>query len=135
MHRSRLHLIVIDVNDLAVGIEFWKAALNAEVDPSSDNTPGVYERLELPGESSIRLLLQLVADDKAAKNRAHIDIATDNVMAEVERLKNLGATKLRPFDGGPDGEFWVLQDPFGNEFCVVTPEHRNVLDDATEWDA
>jgi len=44
MHRSRLYLIVIDVNDLERGTEFWSAALHAELDPSATNTPGVYQR-------------------------------------------------------------------------------------------
>jgi len=132
MHRSRLYLVVIDVNNLERGTEFWSAALHAEPDPSLTNTPGVYQRLHLPGES-IRVLLQLVADEKVAKNRAHVDIATDDVDAEVQRLVELGATKLRPFRGDPGCDFWVLQDPFGNEFCVVTPEHREVLEDAQVW--
>jgi predicted enzyme related to lactoylglutathione lyase len=132
MHRSGIYLIVIDVNDLAVGTRFWTAALGATVDPSDENTPGVYERLAIPGQR-IRVLLQLVPESKQVKNRSHIDIATDNVEAEVTRLVALGAKRLRPFEGDANGDFWVLQDPFGNEFCVVTPEHKDFLTDAQAW--
>lgn len=132
MHRSGIYLIVIDVNDLAIGTDFWTAALGATTDPSAENTPGVYQRLEIPDER-VRVLLQLVPDSKIVKNRSHIDIATDDVEAEVTRLVGLGATKQRSFEGDGDGEFWVLQDPFGNEFCVVTPEHKDFLIKARVW--
>jgi hypothetical protein len=56
----------------------------------------------------------------------HLDLETDNVEAEVRRLEALGATRWdhqaeRGFD------FWVLRDPWGNEFCVLQPEFPELL--------
>jgi predicted enzyme related to lactoylglutathione lyase len=132
MHRSCLYLIVLDVSDLDRATAFWCAALGGSFDPSVDNDPAVYARINVPGTST-RLLLQRVDDEKLSKNRCHIDIATDDVDAEVERLLGVGATRLRSFPGDPGCDFWVLQDPFGNEFCVVTAEHADVLDHGTGW--
>jgi hypothetical protein len=77
-----------------------------------------------------RLYFQRVPEGKVAKNRMHLDLNAGGgrdvsperrkarVLAEVERLKALGADDGR----GPieqDGEFWVrMNDPEGNEFCV-----------------
>jgi hypothetical protein len=47
----------------------------------------------------------------------HLDVAVPDRQAEVQRLVELGGTRLR--DVEEDGEAWtVLQDPEGNEFCI-----------------
>jgi hypothetical protein len=56
----------------------------------------------------------------------HIDLETDTVEAEVGRLEALGAVRWdhqqeRWFD------FWVLLDPWGNEFCVLQQEFPELL--------
>jgi hypothetical protein len=56
-----------------------------------------------------------VPEAKSAKNRVHIDIATDDLDALVAH----GATVLRA--KGDDGLRWtILADPEGNEFCAFT---------------
>lgn len=59
---------------------------------------------------------------KAAKNRLHLDVAPpagESQLAEVERLRGLGATTI---DIGQGDVSWVVMaDPDGNEFCVLTP--------------
>ncbi|AEW97591.1 MULTISPECIES: VOC family protein [Streptomycetaceae] len=58
----------------------------------------------------------------AAKNRVHIDLATNTAAHQEElvaRLRSLGAT---PADIGQGDVPWtVLADPEGNEFCVLEP--------------
>jgi hypothetical protein len=56
----------------------------------------------------------------------HLDLETDDVEAEVRRLEALGATHYdhqqeRGFD------FWVMRDPWGNEFCVLQPNFPELL--------
>ncbi len=41
--------------------------------------------------------------------------------AEVERLVGLGAHKVRLVAENEDGVHTIMQDPEGNEFCVVQP--------------
>ena len=82
-------------------------------------------KLRLP-DSAIRILLQKTADEKTSKERMHLDLETDDVEAEVRRLEALGATrwdhqKERGFD------FWVMRDPWLNEFCVLQPEFPELL--------
>ncbi len=68
-----------------------------------------------------RLLFQDVPEGKSGKNRLHIDIHSEPGGLEklVSRLEELGATRVREFDKGPAGHWWIMQDPEGNEFCVA----------------
>lgn len=65
-----------------------------------------------------RLWFQLVPEPKRQKNRVHLDLRSEDVDAEVDRLIGLGA---RPLDDQPNDGLVVLQDPEGNEFCVLRP--------------
>ena len=47
--------------------------------------------------------------------RWHVDIETDDIAAEVDRLEALGATPAPV----RHGTFWQLLDPAGLVFCVV----------------
>jgi hypothetical protein len=67
-----------------------------------------------------RLLFQDVPEAKSGKNRLHIDIHSEPGGFDrlVARLEGLGATRVREFDKGPAGHWWVMLDPEGNEFCA-----------------
>ncbi len=124
-HRSRVCQFVIDVSDLDQGVEFWTAALDGVEEETSETSREIYRRIRLP-DSEIRILLHKTGDRKISKERMHIDLETDNVEAEVERLEALGAVRWdhlqeRGFD------FWVLQDPWGNEFCVLQEEFPELV--------
>ena len=63
----------------------------------------------------MRLLFQRLGDDDdATATRVHIDLGTDDIPAEVERVEALGAQRRY------EGEGWVqLTDPGGIAFCVT----------------
>lgn len=130
-HRSRLCHIVIDCDDLDRAFEFWSAALDATEEPISEPSRSVYRRLRLP-DSEIRVLLQRTDNEKTSKERMHLDIETDNVEAEVDRLKTLGAS---PWDHQQERghDFWVMRDPWGNEFCVLQAEFPELLARRRQW--
>ncbi|AWT44856.1 MULTISPECIES: VOC family protein [Streptomyces] len=66
-----------------------------------------------------RLLFQRVPEAKTVKNRLHLDLhpGADRRDAEAERLEGLGATVVRRVKEA-GGEWVVMADPEGNEFCV-----------------
>ncbi|KUN76187.1 VOC family protein [Streptomyces griseoruber] len=66
-----------------------------------------------------RLLFQRVPEAKTVKNRLHLDLhpGAGRRADEVERLRALGASVLREVRE-PSGEWVVMADPEGNEFCV-----------------
>src|SRR5215207_4372923 len=130
-HRSRLLQFVIDVDDLDRGVGFWSAALDATEEPLSERSRPIYRLLRLP-DAEIRVLLQRTDDEKVSKERMHLDLETDDIEAEVQRLEALGATRYdhqqeRGFD------FWVMRDPWGNEFCVLHPNFPELLAQRRPW--
>lgn len=132
MHRSRVCQFVIDVSDLDRGVSFWSAALDADEEEMPEASRPVYRCLHLP-DSEIRILLQKTGDRKTSKERMHLDLETDNVEAEVERLEKLGATRWQhQQERGYD--FWILRDPWGNEFCVLQEEFPELLAKRRPWD-
>jgi predicted enzyme related to lactoylglutathione lyase len=66
-----------------------------------------------------RLLFQRVPEAKTVKNRLHLDLHPGEGRREEEvvRLEKLGASVLRRMKE-PGGEWVVMADPEGNEFCV-----------------
>jgi predicted enzyme related to lactoylglutathione lyase len=131
MHRSRLCHFVIDVSDLDQGVSFWSAALGATEEALPEQSRHVYRRLRLP-DSTTRVLLQVTSDKKVSKERMHLDIETDDLEAEVERLEALGATRWN-LQQERGFKFWVLQDPWDNEFCVLHAEFPELLAQRKPW--
>lgn len=66
-----------------------------------------------------RLLFQRVPEAKTVKNRLHLDLhpGAGRRADEVARLESLGARVLREVKE-PGGEWVLMADPEGNEFCV-----------------
>jgi predicted enzyme related to lactoylglutathione lyase len=125
MPRTRLCHFVIDVSDLDRGVSFWSAALGAVDEPLPEISGHVYRHLRLP-DSEIAVLLQKTNDKKVSKERMHLDLEADDVEAEVKRLEALGARRWdhqqeRGFD------FWVMRDPWENEFCILPSDDPNVI--------
>jgi predicted enzyme related to lactoylglutathione lyase len=90
---------------------FWQAMLGGRV--VSYSGLGV-EALRAPG-----VTFDFVAnpDAKVAKNRWHLDLATDDAEATVNDALAAGATRASDF--GASESFVVMRDPEGNEFCVL----------------
>jgi predicted enzyme related to lactoylglutathione lyase len=67
----------------------------------------------------VRIAFQQVPESKTVKNRVHLDVEVDDIPAETKRLVALGATKVGGIVTDDYGDFQVMQDPEGNEFCLV----------------
>jgi hypothetical protein len=77
---------------------------------------------------------QKTNDIKKSKERMHLDLETDDIEQEVRRLEALGA-KRWDHQQERGFEFWVLQDPWGNEFCVLQQEFPELLTRRRPWAA
>lgn len=107
---------------------FWSDALGF---PIAQATPDLVRLTGPRTRNAPDLLLLRGAVTATSPNRLHLDLAAEDVGAEVERLCSLGATLVDPpSTNGPtartaNGIDWVvLADPDGNEFCVgAHPEH------------
>ncbi|MDR2256050.1 MAG: VOC family protein [Arthrobacter sp.] len=111
----------IDCVDAYALSEWWKAQLGYEDAPGDPNEPGHEECWIQSADGSHALLFLEVPEHKAIKNRLHFDVRpTDRDRdAEVTRLLGAGASLIDDRRHA-DGTGWaVLQDPEGNEFCVL----------------
>ena len=111
----------IDAADPQALASFWEAALGWR---RTHDTPA--EVALEPPEHSMEdgvvpdLLFIKVPEGKAGKNRLHLDLRPDDQESEVARLEALGARRTSV--GQSDEVGWVvMQDPEGNEFCVLQP--------------
>lgn len=126
MHHSRLCAILIDCKAADVGeaASFWAEALGRPVDPKHPGSKGNYMMLETPpGE----LLVQIQTVEH--ESRVHLDIETDDIPAEVARLKRLGATVVQELP-----RWTVMQAPTGQRFCVVKVQRPDFPENANRWD-
>jgi len=120
----RLVHLVVDSADPSRIARFWTAALGWEIADEEPGEVGIEPAgYEYPGPEAVTLAFIPVPEPKKAKNRVHLDLATESVedqRAEVERLLALGAARAGIGQG--DVPWVVLADPEGNEFCVLDPQ-------------
>ena len=112
----------------ATWTSFWRS-IGVPEDELDDDVP---DRLDDPDGVGPRLRFQKVPEGKVVKNRLHLDLIVSGgrevplairhprVVAEAARLKAAGATEVTVLEReGLDHFAVVMQDPEGNEFCLV----------------
>lgn len=125
MHKSRLGGLIIDchTDTLDEAKTFWSQALGCTAVHSEDPADQGYVPLQVPsGEPYIEL------QGVDHPSRVHIDIETDDVEAEVARLEQLGARRIKKVR-----DWWVMQAPTGHRFCVVEVVRDAFSDQANQW--
>jgi len=117
----RIQCLSIDAADPAGLATFWQSALGWRRTFEEDGQV-VLEPPEGSKEDGVApdLLFQRVPEEKAGKNRLHLDLRPEDQAAEVARLEALGARRA-DVGQGPDVSWVVMADPDGNEFCVLQP--------------
>ena len=109
--------ISVDCTDADALAHFWGAVLGRQVADGATAENAVLLANDEPG-SGPRLAFHRVPEAKVVKNRLHLDLVSDRLFAETERLVNLGAQKLRDVEHG-DARWTTFADIEGNEFDVV----------------
>ena len=102
---------------------WWKQVLGYTDLEDDPNEPGHEECMIVSPDGGHRLLFIEVPDEKSVKNRIHFDIQPQDGTRddEVRRVVGLGATETddQRDHYGPGIGWVVLQDPEGNEFCIL----------------
>ena len=126
-HRSRLAGFIIDCNvdDLDAAADFWSQALGCSVaDRDAGDGTAEYQQLgDTPGD------LHIEVQKVSHPSRVHLDIESDDVDAEADRLEKLGAKKIAFVK-----RWWVMEAPTGQRFCVVRMKHPELGAPAKAWD-
>ena len=126
MHKSKLAGFIIDckTDDLEGAAAFWAAALGMKTRALPGEEGETYVRLVDP-EDRMQIEVQTVQHD----SRVHLDIAADDVEAEVKRIEKLGAKRVA------NVKHWVVMEaPTGQRFCVVPGHSEGFRKTARTWD-
>lgn len=110
--------VTFDCSDARKVADFWAALLGWQV--FYDDDPEVLVAPHFPARATTTLLFIPVPEEKATKNRVHLDLEPVDMTRDeqVEMALALGATLVGDHRK-PDGSGWVtLADPEGNELCV-----------------
>jgi hypothetical protein len=73
-------------------------------------------RLDIQGDM---LVVKVIGIDRVLTFEGQLQIPLSHIKAEVRRLEALGAQLQKRVEG-----WWVMLDPWGNEFCVVAAPGR-----------
>jgi hypothetical protein len=117
--RIKHQVVLFDSADLAGESGFWAGLLDGVVDAEDD-----WHMVIVDGAP--RVGVQLAPDhvppqwpDGFPPQQIHLDLWVDDFEVAHERVMSLGATVLKPAQGGdcPD-DFQVYADPAGHPFCL-----------------
>lgn len=122
MHKSRLGTVVIDcqTDNLDEAADFWCRALGR----SKGKTDEKYVWLE-GNRDEPAVIVQKVDH----QSRVHLDIETDNIDEEVERLRRLGASVVKKMK-----KWVVMEAPTKHRFCIIGKICENFDNKANRWD-
>ena len=125
MHRSRLAGFIVDcrTDDLGAAATFWAGALARQPRLLPGLEGQTYVALDDPA-SGLHVEVQKVDHP----SRMHLDLETDDVEAEVCRLEALGALRVQAVR-----DFWVMEAPTGQRFCVLPAASPHFAEDAHLW--
>lgn len=126
MHHSRLSTLMIDCLEETFdnSLDFWSKALGLPVarKPSANQRYVTLGKIDGP----FHIRLQKVATDPGY----HLDIETDDISREVQRLEGHGANRKYRIK-----RWWVMEDLSGNAFCIIRPESDGFPRGAQRWKA
>jgi len=115
----RIASVTIDCRNARTLAHFWMSALGYVAGNEMTEQVSIAQD---PRDRDLELVFIQVPEDKTVKNRVHLDIGADDAAAEVQRLLDLGARKVKTFQS-----WTVMRDPEDNESCVFAsgPPHRS----------
>jgi predicted enzyme related to lactoylglutathione lyase len=125
MHHSKLCNLEIDcaAETMEAGVTFWSQALGM---PAGNPEAPDARYVPLRGRpGGLTMEVQRVNESSGV----HMDIETDDIEAEVERLESLGAKRVRAVK-----TWWVMEAPTGHRFCVVRPQSPDFPTGANRWE-
>ncbi len=126
MHKSRLGGFIIDceTDDLDAAAAFWGLALGMAPQAAGDAAESAYRTLATAPEAPYVEVQQV-----SHASRVHLDIETDDIEAEVQRLEGLGARRVAAVR-----DWVVMEAPTGQRFCVVNVQRTDFDANANRWD-
>jgi predicted enzyme related to lactoylglutathione lyase len=124
----RIGSTVLGASDVRRAAEFWSRALgyvprDVPRDIPRDEIQETWAVLIPPDGAGQNISLMRTDTPVQQKPRVHLDLYARAPDEEIERLLELGATRVDWQDYPPNADFTVLADTEGNRFCVIDKSH------------
>jgi hypothetical protein len=104
--------LAVDCAEPAELARWWGRLLGGSVEVEEGGVATLYA----PG---LTIDFARVPEAKTGKNRLHLDLRSSDLAAATEQAVALGASRADDlYDGG---DWQVMRDPEGNEFCFLRP--------------
>ena len=125
---AKLWKPVVNVTDIDEGERFWSAVSGLSPQGRQGDGVSMYSVLDSDDTTSPEpwMLLQFLPGGQPTQNSGtHLDFRVDNVADAAQRIEAIGGKVVRPpafyndVDGAPYLEWAIMQDPFGNDFCII----------------
>ncbi len=113
----RVGSTVLGVADVRRAAEFWCRALGYV--PRDEEIEETWAVLVPPDGAGQNISLMFSTTPVQEKPRVHLDLYATEPDKEIERLLELGASRVDWRDYPPNADFTVLADTEGNRFCVI----------------
>jgi hypothetical protein len=115
---SVLREIAVDCRDPEAQAAWWSRVLDLAAVYDEDGFWWISS--DVSEDAGLTLSFGHVPESKTVKNRIHLDLNPSGCdqAEELERLLSLGA-RHTDIGQGPDVSWVVLEDPEGNEFCLL----------------
>ncbi len=108
----------IDVSDLELAAQFYSNLLDLEVRGIIDP----FAFLSAAEDRKVAIWLQKVPEEKAGKNRCHLDFVSNDLETTERRVTELGGS-LGDRQTWQDHKWRTCRDPDGNEFDVMQAQN------------
>jgi predicted enzyme related to lactoylglutathione lyase len=120
---GRVDGLVIDGDDTMALARFWSAMFDTEIASiANEGMPNEAHYVDVAGTTDTPLLrFQRVPEAKGVKNRLHLDIEVQELDPAIARVEELGGRVLQPVRTEYGYDFAIMDDPEGNEFCLIRP--------------
>lgn len=114
--------ITVDCPDADQLAEFWERCLGYARRPGAPGGPYVtLERVDGCPDGPPVVTFQTVPEPKTSKARIHLDLFVGHAQPFVDEMRAAGASLASCTEAG-EWTTRVLQDPAGNEFCIIGPD-------------
>jgi predicted enzyme related to lactoylglutathione lyase len=108
-----LGIVIVDCLEPQRVAAFWSELLGRKIVRSRED----WVDLEWAPRFGAGLCFQRVNQPKTGKNRVHVDLLCDDIHARAAQVEELGGRRAEGYGTNP--KVIVMQDPEGNEFCLV----------------
>ncbi len=115
MSQAQLGAVVFDCGDPLLLASFWSVLLDVPIEQSDDD----WVDTKAIGGGGMKLGFQRVPEGKVVKNRLHLDLDVPDLEAWTLVAEELGGRRQGAIVEEQGDRFQVMNDPEGNEFCLV----------------